>query len=986
MSNTTKTSAINSNKVYAAPQRESVDDPIAYCQKGYHLYPVRYAFNKTGLHSMKNNRFLPHIDKANYELRRLRDGFIYIFALDGRGQGIKVTANSEKSGWCWYVYRYRSPEIDAIDTHLGSLPTNYKFKQYICHGENIYNEWSLSGSEKPYIEINNELESIYIAYSDFELPLELLDKLAIDEEIRSHWMQYLEIKSMRGHVTELTASNLKNLVTDFAPTEKYLQENENFNYEIFTPIVSPDIDISVPCEQTKGAIVALYDHIGMARDLVAFKQNLMDEYQALFQKYSYSITTAQFIDAYAKQICAKKNEKELKLIRRHANPYHSVSTTLKEVYQDLSHILAEEHIQENAGIDIVNQLKADFDLPKIDGINLINKLANIPLFHNDILHNLTYAQINFMKLPTNELRLKSLVELAKSTNSAAVANAYFLYAQALYWGMNSTPQGRKALIYAFSQLIDNNETPFLNDGDKTAMQSLAESIMPRLLELQKFVDWLSQGIDLSALNVYAYDKFITTIVTEVQASRIRAGKGEVLTIQETEIIKKIETIYRKKGITNETFNIKTAYTSQANKIDLGNGVPYQDPIIHRTKTTKLVIYDESYNLFRTSAARLSGAAHFLNLSVLLGYWSNQTSSTYAGRVANDPTLNTITALSEYIVPRSETLKSTLQLDIRTINGKPQLRAINARTGKMFNSAWLAARAGLLNFETAITGVWVLIEVGLAVEAKYKGDDIDFWGAISRGSGVAIGSLGKPAIGTSATYLAAGKTPVARMAARFLLAHGSKIPYIGLALAVLGFTLSLLKKEDMELWIENGFWGNSDEYWGEAKEGYEWTKNRQKISEFQKQFDSSFLTGSTKNAALSFFELEMQRFFAFSGVFDISATNKHQIVVKHPNITSNTKPSEIKIEMLQLYIEKLGVVHPETQHRTVNIIEGEATIQFHGKWRAIRFSGGILSFISPTKESIAMDDEDIFRIDIKVAIPRYNGTDKFISSELTPLIF
>ena len=92
--------------------------------------------------------------------------------------------------------------------------------------------------------------------------------------------------------------------------------------------------------------------------------------------------------------------------------------------------------------------------------------------------------------------------------------------------------------------------------------------------------------------------------------------------------------------------------------------------------------------------------------------------------------------------------SELGFEFRQVAGqRMSLTAINNATGATFSSGWQAARAGLFNFGTALAGIGVLVEVANAHEAKYKGDEIDYWGAVSRGTGSALMALSPATLGT-----------------------------------------------------------------------------------------------------------------------------------------------------------------------------------------------------------------------------------------------
>ena len=61
-------------------------------------------------------------------------------------------------------------------------------------------------------------------------------------------------------------------------------------------------------------------------------------------------------------------------------------------------------------------------------------------------------------------------------------------------------------------------------------------------------------------------------------------------------------------------------------------------------------------------------------------------------------------------------------------------------------------------------------------------------------------------------------------------------WVGLAAVVFGTIMGLLSKEDMDSWMENGFWGGSPNYWGYPIRGYEWENER--LNGFEEQYKNS----------------------------------------------------------------------------------------------------------------------------------------------------
>ena len=229
-----------------------------------------------------------------------------------------------------------------------------------------------------------------------------------------------------------------------------------------------------------------------------------------------------------------------------------------------------------------------------------------------------------------------------------------------------------------------------------------------------------------------------------------------------------------------------------------------------------------------------------------------------------------------------------------------LTAINNATGATFSSSWQAARAGLFNFGTALAGIGVLVEVANAHEAKYKGDEIDYWGAVSRGTGSALMALSPATLGTALTMMASTSANVA-LAGTALRIVALALPYVGAILLLIGIGLALFKKSDMELWIKHSFWGDSDNYWGEAEDAYNWSESRPKDFKLD-TFDKSKELVSNKNI-YNYYKVEMQRLFSITEKIKFEVIDKHHILVTHPNINTLETAQKIRINYKSITIRR-----------------------------------------------------------------------------------
>ncbi|WP_237184467.1 hypothetical protein [Rodentibacter caecimuris] len=425
-------------------------------------------------------------------------------------------------------------------------------------------------------------------------------------------------------------------------------------------------------------------------------------------------------------------------------------------------------------------------------------------------------------------------------------------------------------------------------------------------------------------------------------------------------VNNITNVYRKFGFSMKEYEIKELRSALQGNIQILN--PSKAPIKNKSVTlfssTRLEIHDESYHQFQQSAGKLNGAVKLLTFLSFIGYWVNIETYTVQGKLANDSTYALILGVAAYMAPEGNLALEYRQLDRLNIS----LQAINKATGEAFTSRWAAMRAGLMDASLALTGIAVMFEVFLAQEAAYKGDDIDFWGAVSRGTG---GSM----IGLSPTFIATGVTAIAEghvISGNILQLLGRVFPYIGSVLVLIGMVMRLFKSEDIELWIKHGFWGNSLHYWGEGVGAYDWTKRRVNNKIFKSQFDDS--TNPNSNIK-TYYNIEFQRLSSLLDKPKLEYIGKYRIQVRHPNINSNIAKN-IKVKFSNVYDAGTGQYLLITQPTIIYEKEGIAILHYpKDKW-----------VINDNNYERIINVYELQIIRLSVSIPRYENSSQSITSE------
>lgn len=970
------------------PCGNSITNPIGQCKVGYAVYPARLAITTQQLEKASQSEEAlqtpPKTIKeatANqqYDLRRLRDGFIYLLATNASKEFITAKAPNNQA---WYIYRYRSPDIDAADNHLGDLPIDYYFKQYQCENQDIRQAWQLGTAQKPFILLPESINNIEILYSDFELPLELLDTLATNEGVRGRWMRKANIKTPTGAAAPIT--ELTDLVQDFNITAKPIIK-EPGKAKRFTPIGlcnHHDNLANLIVSHGKGAIIALDDAIGTARDLAAYHQYLEEQRQAKLKKYEYAIVTAQLIDAYAKQKLTDYNRslRNQKSYSDHTmRPYPEKPIDLSGAYKKISHI-DKQHINVKHN-DITRALKDEFELlDDLPGVNVVNCIANVSGQYGKPFLNVTTVQAELAK--ENLARLTDLLALV-TEEMIAPANALCLYLHGLLWGINLTTYGRQGLLMALDKTSE-----LVKDKEKSTITTITDSLSEVVKVFKDLTGTLAAVSNLTALHLYSYDKVITVLVTEVTLSNLhvkqssekgKGGKGSMTFYEETTLQTEIKTIYRTKGIVPRTEVFSESREINRTVQSFYRVVPEGRPTGGSIDSAKqsLVINDDSYHLFKTAGDKLAGASMYFGLmgSIMLFFKENDAKTT-AGRIANNAVLNTVASLAEVLKPAD---KVTLSI----IKDSGKMMPVNAITKQPFTSNWSLARAGILNFSTGLAGLGVLMEYFNMREADYNGDDWDYWGSAAKGAGLTMLALSPVVKSLMAASLATGISGAAGVV-------GATLTGVGLLLLVAGFIAVALKKSDMESWIYYGFWGDSKKYWGEPLDGYEWSGDRPENFQtyvFNNSLFDYLNDKLTLEAQIAYddYQIEMQRFYAFADKAILTKVDNRTLKLQYLGLTNAEITKQVKLSLLKFKLIGGPYVEYVVNANEVAVQfeeEGLAFIHLPTQWKGryltpVRTPHGVFE----QYEYKTFTSKQINNIAAIAEVPRYKNEKEYIEATL-----
>ena len=988
-----------------APQAKPADEVTKQCQEFIRLYPTRWALTDSAFEKIKNTGTTPTYPKeiaemnSDYDLRRLRDGYIYILADKAECEEMNITAEAT-NGEAWYIYESHSDDDAQVFARWSKDNFNQWIKEQSEKGtpqndasnevkednsqqvEENNNEENTNEEEatkekpmqaelkevhvigmraKSFIELNRAIETAYIMYSEFKLPYELLQAIERDPLVKMFWMKKIPTNAPSGLTLDIKTT--ENIVNDFASITNYVR-----NYASNLYRSHPIGKLSAWKEQlqkitnSEGVVVTLDDPIGIARDLDYYVYYLDDKRQEVLSKYEYAFITAQIIDAHVAQLQMAENSKRRRAVSQYVPYDKKMDMTIAGAYATLN--IDDSHLN-NSEDSIIEILKNELGIAQpINGVNTINKIAKIPNLFNAHIDNVVHSICDHIAKNTH--RIKNLFELYEKNKSEPMASLCCQYFEGLIGHLSYTSLGQQALITAF-----NSNNDVVTKTQKEILIKAAESLKNLLDSFKNFLSSLANMGNFYRFNLYSFDRIVQVISNEVVLAGSYRENGKRY-YKRTEIIRNIEEVYRKTGVfgQEELLSEKKIF-SHANKLKASRKKLTTEELIPvRTELPKgLKVDDSDFKRVTELSSKLDGAAKLFAFSAILGFFTEDSSYTKEGRWANNAAFATLLAFTEKVAPDSE-----LGFEFRQVAGqRMSLTAINNATGATFSSSWQAARAGLFNFGTALAGIGVLVEVANAHEAKYKGDEIDYWGAVSRGTGSALMALSPATLGKALTMMASTSANVA-LAGTALRIVALALPYVGAILLLIGIGLALFKKSDMELWIKHSFWGDSDNYWGEAEDAYNWSESRPKDFKLD-TFDKSKELVSNKNI-YNYYKVEMQRLFSITEKIKFEVIDKHHILVTHPNINTLETAQKIRINYKSITIRRSPFleVYSEPQIIFDENQSGQAILYFKDWSIRDSLSGNPL----------LVNANEIERLKLQVSIPRYNQATENITSDTTIL--
>lgn len=992
---------MSENKQLKKPAATEADGVIAPCQEGIRLYPTRFALTDKAFENIKSKGNMPPLPKnasgdENYDARRLRDGFVYILAVNAEIKGCFEISAEAANGQAWYIYRYRSKDVN-FDQGNEAFGINYSFSLFNDYEAGYTNKVTLP---TPYIELNKAIESAYMMFTDVYLPMSLLRKIETDPLVRNHWMRNVQLKNPQGY--SINMATLQQTVKDFSPQTKMMTDQAlTSNAYRFTPIGKPtdweEIKDQLMHSQ-KGVIVALEDPVGTTRDLSGYHLYLTAERDNVLAKYEYAISTARILDAHAlhkykEEVKSARDSLEManaELRDQGLRTIEPAPIKFSQLYQKVfSDYIDSEHLKANGDADVLNVLKAELQLEDdLPGVNAINKMAYIPTRFGTFFKNVANAHSAFIATHSN--KLSALYDLYDGNpEDVEAANAWCCYMHGFLHGLDISPYGRNALIAALP----------IEDADAYKAPPYAQQATPAVESLKKYLSDFTKALGAlekvakaGYLNTATYDLVIELVIDKIYvryaSSSYKGYVGKPFSVPQT-----IQATYQAKLNTKEIEKVLPTHRSQA------AAPKHVKRLQENIRSLKVNMAPRQYGLFQVTEG-LAGLNKALSASVVLGFFVQNKAETELGKLGNDPFLASMQVIAGMYAPKGGLEQHTSQAltELEQLTSRKNLQQskwISYFEQKGAGSALTRIRNAIINVNTGLAGIGAMFEFFNWVEADYKSDEVGKTAALlSMGGGLAIeGAIGSLGMLAGSSTLSAGTLTLLTGLSYATLG-------IGIVLITIAIIYNYFAPEDIELWAENGFWGKSPKYWGEPNQekAYEWNDDRP--SSFKsKIFEASRFYYVENKLELTnevrYYRIEMQRYLKSVAevVVTLDSTNPRKILVNYPGIYTEQDAKAIRIDRMEGYAKNVKKVYPsyedwrlsiekEKLHTTTTFEqEGVAGITIHDER---------LPYMNITTYSEDVDEgtipyEDLLALSVQVSVPNYQGNKYRKKSKLTKLV-
>lgn len=831
----------NNTDARTDPNSKTIGQPLACQLDIIPIFPVRFSLTAKALNNAAQTGAVPlmptGIADPNYDLRRLRQGYLYLLA---RAKHVGNATDEKKR---WLIFEYTVANNDSHATELNGFGSPYRFTQYVWADGTARGEWKKLPQSLPYAYVHSQVGAIECAYSEVRWAPEMFEELERNAQKREKIMQKISLGGGSGNFI-FPGAQLAEKVADFQPA-KAAQDKAD-SYRRATGIgYQKNHKVFDNCSAKKTVVIALFDRIADAKDISTYHQIILANSLKAFAQILYPVTTAQAIRQIEQHVY--KNPNWVKRLMS-SDPLDKGMREQIKIYAQKSPLMAEQTMR--------NLATAQF--------NLLNQTEN----------GTPYAQMALL----NTLCKDNEKQWERLASVADYAMAFFGTAMA---GFGDTPKGmeyQKNLLIAGNSWGDNLSN-LLSIADKLRQitKEAAAKLSVKALRFEVMIESVMEAQMLlwkdRVKGTIPYQRFLAAVGLKLQtisvshAGSVDAG-AEIINWQMRTLIKNADELF--KGLS------AAHYQAELSKhIRMGSS-HYINMKVHvvvkneHNPAVRLVKIGESVGTF------LAGGALIINLREWAQYKADNSNALSAWflhpavRLTNDfatlvSSLERTKSLGKDAISKIYTSLDNVAVNlIYGLTGFKSPIGIRATAGQ---GVKLSHYLTLQNAGRFANVLGVVISYAQMQQAARKGD-------------------------TAARNAAmmAGMAEVSFLISTF--AYTGVFIGIGVVLAIGAMATSLVADNEFERWVRTGFWGNSGEYWGERRDD----RIQGQISKAEKL--SSNEISDEVTTIKKFFEQEMNGFYNLVwGIgIDTVQANQYRLKVYCPAFKDRSSVDKLKVEI------------------------------------------------------------------------------------------
>ncbi|MDC2826587.1 hypothetical protein PHA51_11225 [Rodentibacter pneumotropicus] len=847
------------------------------------IIPVRFSLTQEALEKMKSG-VVPAspentaIGSSDYELRRLRQGYLYIYAELGMANN-STDGNKTKEGY-WQIFEYYvsnddangaiAPEMSAEERKkLGATedPTQksggltYHFRKYRWKDGTARGEWVLEPKSYPYAFVHKQVTRIHYAYSERRWAAKFIELLEGNPKARKEVMQFVSLANEDVNFSRPFADLAKE-VADFNPSKAQKEKDKIDNATRATSIGFSEkhhITIAKDEEKQRARIIAVHDPIGNLADVSALHELTWMNMIRARRKYLYPTSTA-------KAVLGLKSHLRHLWFRNF--PYDKENDELIEKYaaDDFYDTIDEFKAMSNAVDNLAKVHKAMMEQTgKYSLCKLLECTTNhaVKLISDD---EKEAQELNEINMQASQL-VKFAMQGIGISDQGMKYQADMLASDSLYGGYVGK-------ILATAQRVELTYRNINKSIGQRGLKRLELELMYESLMSAQFYRWSSKTLNKTSITRETYLKAFGLTRTTVSVNNTAERVTHRLEQQIKGFLQDRVQIQSAPAATPQRA-ISTAFSTKKMGFTFDLIIPeeqftHQSAQHHVNMSHKMGIFLAGLALLDTYKNLKDAPNNPL--------WDSVAQSTYAltglfamfyyekNGIAQDAVKNVLSA--------NKTLLASLF-------GEQHI--IVQQVNKILQGTAYKRMFSYLGHFANFTGIVVSIF-----------DVAKGWGKNDHASTVSGFLMG----GAQTSLFFSEMAWVGRLGIIGGLAVTTWLSAIGWILFVASMMYYYFSDNEAETWVRSGFWGNSDEYWNKSREKDYPLNRRLSLSSVLND-----LTNPNHDEIMVSYEKEMESFYnlilGISIQNDIQGDNK--LRVYSPLFDSQESVNKLNIEWRQLTV-------------------------------------------------------------------------------------